>query len=179
MALQDDKKKKSLLDYFGMKSRDADDVVAALQDSLSVDRSKRVNAGKIESVLMNYLVEEANDREKRNRADTRMAGRKDERYSKTGIYGYFPGKKDPRFTEANPDTLNQRFMSEEEDYNEIVQKLLGREKLYPGQPMNAPRNEDLFRQYIENADEPTKKIIQMLLDDFEGNKKFRGLKLDN
>lgn len=172
-------KKKSLLDYFGMKSRDGDELLSAAQDSLRMDRARAVNANKIEKVLINYLEREATNMERTQEADMILAGRKDKRYDRDrGFASYFPGKKDPRFTEANPDTLAQRFNMEEDQYQMIVNQLLGRSKAYPGQPMAGPRNEDLFREYLNNADDPTRQIIQMLLDDYRGNKKFEGLKLD-
>ena len=172
-------KKKSLLDYFGMKSRDGDELLSAAQDSLRMDRARAVNANKIEKVLIDYLEKEASNMEKQQRADMILAGRKDKRYdTDRGFASYYPGKPDPRFTEADPDTLAQRFNMEEDQYEMIVNQLLGRSKTYPGRPITGPSNEDLFREYLNNADEPTRRIIQMLLDDYRGNKKFEGLKLD-
>ena len=170
-------KKKSLLDYFGMKSRDGDEALSAAQDSLRLDRetearkealefARRDNAKNIEAVLVKYLMEENKEREKRNRADMILAGRKDKRYENPGVFNMNQG-----FTESDPDTLRARFGREEDEFEMIVNQLLGRSRptAYQGGDMIS---------YFDKLDEPTKKIIQMLLDDYQGKEKFEGLKLD-
>ena len=159
-------KKKSLLEYFGMKSRDGDEALAAAQDSLRMDYNRGQNAKNIEAVIVDYLLREQEQMGKRNRADMVLAGRKDERYKNPGVFTMNQG-----FTEANPDTLRQRFGREQGDFDMIANQLLGRSR------PNALEGMD-FLKVLDNLDEPTRQIIQMLLDDYQGKEKFQGLKLN-
>tara|TARA_B100000029_G_scaffold516708_1_gene632985 strand:+ start:3837 stop:4409 length:573 start_codon:yes stop_codon:yes gene_type:complete len=166
-------KKKSLGDYFGMKSKDADDAkrllqeirrrdfeAAARQDSL--DQAERKNAWEIERILLQKMREDAFDMEKRHYFEREAAALKDPRYESG------PFKRPGPFTEASPDTLGNRQSREMSEKDYILMQLLGRtQESDPNRNMfRAGTAETLpFLEHLREMDQPTRRLLQMIIDD--------------
>ena len=162
-ALQNEEKQqeKSLMDYFGFKSKDADDAMQALSDSLKADEERRAGLYAIERALVRRLVKGEADMERRHYAEQDMAALKDPRY-KRNVYSR------PVFTESDPDTLRARFSKENSDWDMMLMQLLGRtEADDPNRNMfRAGKAETVpFSQHLGQMDEPTRKIIQMIMEE--------------
>ena len=171
---QDKKKTKTLGEYFGFKSKDADDAIEALrnaremqhiarQDSARVADAERTQAWGIEKILMKKMREEQYDMEKRHYYEQETAALKDPRYER-GLY-----KDSTRgFTEANPDTLRERFSKEQGDLEMTLMQLLGRtQESDPNRNIYRAKTAETlpFIEHLKQMDEPTLRILQMIIDE--------------
>ena len=164
---QDKKKTKTLGEYFGMKSKDADDAKEALmdalraqevarQDSVRRDSAERKQAFAIERILMKKMREEQYDMGRRHDFEQESAALKDPRYER-GLYK----NSQLGFTEANPDTLRERFSKEQGDLEMTLMQLLGRtQESDPNRNMfRAQTAETLpFIEHLKQMDEPTRAL---------------------